>query len=65
MSIAAPSTENSRGFLGEARYPGIFGWILSTDHKRIGLLYLWCIVTFFCVGALLGLLIRLELWAPG
>jgi len=46
-----------RGFFDEARYPGIFGWIFSTDHKRIGLLYLWCIVTFFCVGVLLGLLI--------
>ncbi|MCM2265406.1 MAG: cbb3-type cytochrome c oxidase subunit I [Desulfuromonadales bacterium] len=65
MSTAVPSTENSRGFLDEARYPGIFGWIFSTDHKRIGLLYLWCIVAFFCVGALLGVLIRLELWAPG
>ncbi|TLM65000.1 MAG: cytochrome c oxidase subunit I [Deltaproteobacteria bacterium] len=54
-----------RGFLAEARRPGPFGWIFSTDHKRIGLLYLWSIVTFFCVGALLGLLIRLELWAPG
>jgi len=53
-----------RGFLSTGR-PGILGWIFSTDHKRIGLLYLWCIVTFFCVGMLLGLLIRLELFSPG
>ncbi|NJC89381.1 MAG: cytochrome c oxidase subunit I [Desulfuromonas sp.] len=66
MTSAAPaSSETSRGFLGEARYPGIFGWIFSTDHKRIGLLYLWCIIAFFCIGATLGVLIRLELWAPG
>jgi cytochrome c oxidase subunit 1 len=66
MTSAAPaSSETSRGFLGEARYPGIFGWIFSTDHKRIGLLYLWCIVAFFCIGATLGVLIRLELWSPG
>ena len=62
-NTAAPAAD--RGFLGEAKYPGIFGWIFSTDHKRIGLLYLWSIVTFFCVGALLGVLIRLELFAPG
>ena len=62
--VAAPATGN-RGFFGEARYPGIFGWIFSTDHKRIGLLYFWCIFFFFCVGALLGILIRLELFAPG
>lgn len=65
MSVDHPAVESDRGFLGEARYPGIFGWIFSTDHKRIGLLYLWCIVVFFCIGALLGVLIRLELWAPG
>jgi len=53
-----------RGFFVSDR-PGLLGWIFSTDHKRIGLLYLWCIVTFFCVGVLLGLLIRLELFTPG
>ena len=60
----APAT-GERGFFDEAQYSGIFGWLLSTDHKRIGLMYFWCIVTFFCVGVLLGLLIRLELFAPG
>jgi cytochrome c oxidase subunit I len=44
---------------------GIFGWIFSTDHKRIGLLYMYTILAFFAVGATLGLLIRLELIAPG
>jgi cytochrome c oxidase subunit 1 len=62
--MTAPATSD-RGFFGEARYPGIFGWIFSTDHKRIGLLYFWCIFFFFCVGAFLGILIRLELFAPG
>ena len=47
------------------KYKGILGWILSTDHKRIGLLYLYTIVSFFCVGATLGLLMKLELIAPG
>ena len=65
MTSDHPPAAPDRGFLGEARYPGIRGWIFSTDHKRIGLLYLWSIVTFFCIGACLGLLIRLELWAPG
>ena len=60
-----PPAATGRGFFDEGRYPGIFGWIFSTDHKRIGLLYLWSIGTAFCVGAILGLLLRLELWAPG
>jgi cytochrome c oxidase subunit 1 len=44
---------------------GIFSWIFSTDHKRIGLLYFYSIFSFFLVGVLLGFLIRLELIAPG
>ncbi|MBF0501156.1 MAG: cbb3-type cytochrome c oxidase subunit I [Candidatus Riflebacteria bacterium] len=40
-------------------------WIFSTDHKRIGILYLVAISTFFLVGLCLGLLMRLELIAPG
>lgn len=44
---------------------GLMSWIFSTDHKRIGLLYLSAITLFFVVGATLGLLMRLELIAPG
>ncbi|MDT8442088.1 MAG: cbb3-type cytochrome c oxidase subunit I [Desulfuromonadales bacterium] len=65
MNETAATAATGRGFFAEGRYPSVFGWIFSTDHKRIGLLYLWCIVTFFGVGVLLGLLIRLELFAPG
>ena len=65
MSEASIPASAGRGFFGEAPYRGIFGWIFSTDHKRIGLLYFWSIVTFFIVGVALGVLIRLELFAPG
>ena len=44
---------------------GIFSWIFSVDHKRIALLYLYSILTFFVVGATLGVLMRLELLNPG
>ncbi len=44
---------------------GILSWILSTDHKRIGILYLVSITIFFIVGAIFGLLMRLELISPG
>ncbi len=65
MSDVTAKATNDRGFFGEGNYPGVFGWIFSTDHKRIGLLYFWSVTAFFCVGALLGLLLRLELFAPG
>ena len=54
-----------KSFYQEGKHSGIFKWILSTDHKRIGLLYLYSIMTFFIVGAILGLLMKLELIAPG
>ena len=53
-------------FLEEkGKYTGIFAWIFSTDHKRIGILYLCSIMTFFSVAILVGILMRLELIAPG
>ncbi|MEI6576180.1 MAG: cytochrome c oxidase subunit I [Bacteroidota bacterium] len=44
---------------------GLGAWLLTTDHKRIGLMYMYVILAFFIVGVLLGLGIRLELIAPG
>jgi len=44
---------------------GILSWILSTDHKRIGLMYLYMVLGMFIIGLCLGLAIRLELIAPG
>src|SRR5665647_2816995 len=44
---------------------GLWSWLTSTDHKRIGLLYLYSITTFFCVAAVLGLLMKIEKIAPG
>ncbi len=49
----------------KGKYKGIFAWIFSTDHKRIGLLYLFSILTFFAIGATIGLLMKFELIAPG
>lgn len=56
---------NHVSYLEHKPYKGIFNWILSTDHKRIGLLYLYSIMVFFLVAAFLGLLMRIEKIAPG
>ena len=47
------------------RYKGIMAWLTTTDHKRIGLMYMYAMMVFFIVGALLGELMRLELFRPG
>src|SRR3989339_545362 len=44
---------------------GLKAWITSTDHKRIGILYLVSLLSFYVVGVLFGFLMRLELIAPG
>jgi cytochrome c oxidase subunit I len=44
---------------------GLWSWLTTTDHKRIGLLYLYSIAVFFLTAAVLGLLMRIEKIAPG
>src|SRR5918912_492907 len=43
---------------------GIKSWLLTKDHKRIGLLYLISISVFFAVGGAYAIAIRLELLTP-
>lgn len=43
---------------------GIRSWLLTTDHKRIALLYLMSVTFFFFIGGFFALLIRLELLTP-
>jgi len=38
---------------------GLLSWLTSTDHKRVGLLYLYSMVSFFFVGAAIGVVMRL------
>jgi cytochrome c oxidase subunit 1 len=48
----------------QTKFKGLFGWIFSTDHKRIGILYLVSIMSFFLVGMAIGVLMRLEMLNP-
>jgi len=59
------SNEQTLNYLQEKHHKGIFAWILSTDHKRIGLLYMYSLLAFFLAGVTFGFLMRLELIAPG
>lgn len=44
---------------------GLVSWLTTTDHKRIGILYLILIAAFFLAGMVMGVLMRLELLSPG
>jgi cytochrome c oxidase subunit 1 len=67
MSEAQQVTVSDRGFLDprHSKYPWVFGWVFSTDHKRIGLLYFYSTLGFFLMAVILGMSMRLELLTPG
>ncbi len=44
---------------------GLWSWLSTLDHKRIGLLYLFSVLTFFFIGGIFALLLRLELFTVG
>ena len=43
---------------------GIKSWLLTMDHKRVGILYLVVLTLFFLIGSVFASLIRLELLTP-
>ncbi len=44
---------------------GLWSWLTSLDHKRIGLLYFYSVAFFFLIGGLAAMMIRLELFNAG
>src|ERR1051325_5543469 len=43
---------------------GWVSWVTTTDHKRIGILYLVTTFAFFLMGGVEALLMRVQLGAP-
>ncbi|HEY4416157.1 MAG TPA: cytochrome c oxidase subunit I [Verrucomicrobiae bacterium] len=43
---------------------GLYGWIATVDHKRIGILYLLTTLVFFVLGGGEALLMRIQLARP-
>jgi cytochrome c oxidase subunit I len=48
-----------------AEATGIWSWVTTVDHKRIGILYGVSAFAFFLIGGLEALIIRLQLARPG
>ena len=44
---------------------GLYAWLTTTDHKKIGIMYLINSFVFFFIGGVLAMLVRLELAIPG
>src|SRR3989338_7493662 len=55
-------------YLDEHKDAGFFrwlmGWVVTYDHKRIGILYMLTSLTAFLIGGVFALLVRYELLTP-
>src|SRR5690606_10192135 len=43
---------------------GIMSWLVTVDHKRLGLMYLASVLFFFLVAGILAIALRTELFTP-
>jgi cytochrome c oxidase subunit 1 len=57
----APASEGTN-YLNAKR--GVWSWLTTVDHKRIGLMYLVSVLVAFALGGAFALAIRLELLTP-
>ncbi|AYG04777.1 cytochrome c oxidase subunit I [Gryllotalpicola protaetiae] len=60
-TAALPYTKNSFDRKGNI----LVNWITSTDHKTIAYMYLVTSFVYFCIGGVMALIIRAQLFAPG
>lgn len=57
-----PSDNPSNTYLTDEK--GVWAWMTTVDHKKIGIMYLVAVAIFFAVGGALALLLRTELMTP-
>jgi cytochrome c oxidase subunit I len=58
---AAPAYPSTDSYVGES---GLWSWLTTVDHKRIGTLYLFTSLFFFLVGGIEAAFIRWQLALP-
>ncbi|MCC6811002.1 MAG: cytochrome c oxidase subunit I [Deltaproteobacteria bacterium] len=63
MSVAATASGRVPHYLEAGK--GIKSWLVTLDHKRIGVMYLWSVLGAFLLGGLAAILVRTELWSTG
>ncbi len=56
-----PAYAPAESYVGES---GLWSWLTTVDHKRIGTLYLFTSLFFFLVGGLEAMMIRAQLAGP-
>ncbi|MBV8597603.1 MAG: cbb3-type cytochrome c oxidase subunit I, partial [Actinobacteria bacterium] len=65
MAVVTPLPEREQLLERQwAERPGLLGWLTTTDHKRIGLLYFWTTLVLFGAGGAEALTMRTQLAVP-
>lgn len=63
MAHASTETDTSHDYLHHQK--GLWSWLTTVDHKRIGIMYMIVVLAFFLLGGIFALLIRMELFTSG
>ncbi|MBK9323045.1 MAG: cytochrome c oxidase subunit I [Bdellovibrionaceae bacterium] len=61
--MASAAAHSDKNYLNESS--GLWSWLTTLDHKRIGIMYFIAVMFFFLLGGVMALLLRLELYSPG
>ncbi|NIC04099.1 cytochrome c oxidase subunit I [Billgrantia bachuensis] len=65
LEQSSTAAEAGHGHAHETPPKGMLRWLLTTNHKEIGTLYLIFSLTMFFIGGIFALVVRLELFQPG
>lgn len=57
-----PSENPTNTYLTDEK--GLWAWMTTVDHKKIGLMYLGSVAFFFALAGFLAVALRTELWTP-
>ena len=61
-NLQRPELAPSDNYLNHTR--GLWSWLFTLDHKRIGLMYLVSVLGSFFIGGVMALLVRTQLLVP-
>jgi len=64
MATTAVPTHTPHAKSAYDEHSGIWGWLTTVDHKRIGVLYLYTALAFFIIGGLEAVILRAQLQGP-
>src|SRR5258705_6825297 len=63
--VARPGPHAEAVHAGTTPRTGIRKWLLTSDHKLIGTMYIWLAFFFFAIAGAFAMVMRTQLAAPG